>query len=537
MWWFVSVPYSPAEGPKDVNKVMARFELALDARLVSGQANDFPGSKINALVDNVVDIWERSTPTRGTQLIFSDMGVNPTQWGYSVYQEVTGKLVKSGIPREQIASIGDADTDAKKQVLFDKVRSGQIRVLLGSTQKMGTGTNVQKRLIALHHLDAPWKPAEVEQRDGRILRQGNDNPEVEIYRYVTEGSFDAYMWQALETKARFINQVMTGDLTVRQAEDIGNQELSYAEVKAIASGNPAILTLAETDAEIKRLMVLRKNHADEQYMARLRIKELPEKIERLEKRIAGLGEDIATAEAHERDPVTIGQRRYAKEDVQSALEAKLKGVSMDPWRRECVELGMYRGLKFSLDLSPHENPAVCVEGAVTRFEPLSREHRGPRAIMNAVARLVDGYGDERARAAKDLEISRGQLRDYQSRIGGTFQHGAYLEELHTLRDQLERALSDKPGEADQGEIVASIKALREAHTVEAAPERTKRQAASIEEAVTTRIMRGRESAPAPVQIEIPVQSSDIMRFKKSMARPKTTHREKVAGDKRQLSLF
>ena len=133
------------------------------------------------------------------------------------------------------------------------MRSGQVRVLLGSTQKMGTGTNVQKRLIALHHLDAPWKPAEVEQRDGRILRQGNDNPEVEIYRYVTEGSFDAYMWQALETKARFINQVMTGDLTVRQAEDIGNQELSYAEVKAIASGNPAILTLAETDAEIKRL--------------------------------------------------------------------------------------------------------------------------------------------------------------------------------------------------------------------------------------------------------------------------------------------
>ena len=285
---------------------------------------DFPGSKINALVDNVVDIWERSTPTRGTQLIFSDMGVNPTAWGYSVYQEVTDKLVKAGIPREQIASIGDADTDAKKQVLFDKVRSGQVRVLLGSTQKMGTGTNVQKRLIALHHLDAPWKPAEVEQRDGRILSQGNDNPEVEIYRYVTEGSFDAYMWQALETKARFINQVMTGDLTVRQAEDIGNQELSYAEVKAIASGNPAILTLAETDAEIKRLMVLRKNHADEQYMARLRIKELPEKIERLEKRIAGLGEDIATAKAHERDPVTIGQRRYAKEDVQKPWRPSLK---------------------------------------------------------------------------------------------------------------------------------------------------------------------------------------------------------------------
>jgi hypothetical protein len=269
-------------------------KLALDARLVSPEARDFPSSKINALVENIVNIWACNTPHRGTQLIFSDMGITPTSWGYSVYQEVTDKLVKAGIPREQIACIGDADTDAKKQVLFDKVRNGQVRVLLGSTQKMGTGTNVQKRLIALHHLDAPWKPAELEQRDGRILRQGNDNPEVAIYRYVTEGSFDAYMWQALETKARFINQVMTGDLTVRQAEDIGGQELSYAEVKAIASGNPAVLTLAETDAEIKRLHVLKKNHADEQYMARKRVKELPERIETLEKRIAGLGEDIAT---------------------------------------------------------------------------------------------------------------------------------------------------------------------------------------------------------------------------------------------------
>ena len=168
----------------------------------------------------------------------------------------------------QIAAIGDADSDAKKQALFDRVRAGSVRVLLGSTQKMGTGTNVQKRLVALHHLDAPWKPAEVEQREGRILRQGNECEEVAIYRYVTEGSFDAYMWQALETKARFIAQVMTGESAVRRAEDIGGQELSYAEVKAIASGNPAVLTLAEADAELQRLSVLRKNHADEQYIAR-----------------------------------------------------------------------------------------------------------------------------------------------------------------------------------------------------------------------------------------------------------------------------
>jgi N12 class adenine-specific DNA methylase len=180
-------------------------KLATDARMLSATAPDFAGSKVNALVDNVAAIWKRTAATRGTQMVFSDMGVNPTQWGYSVYDEITRKLVARGIPREQIAAVGDADSDAKKQALFEKVRSGAVRVLIGSTQKMGTGTNVQKRLAALHHLDAPWKPAEVEQREGRILRQGNENEEVAVYRYVTEGSFDAYMWQALETKARFIS--------------------------------------------------------------------------------------------------------------------------------------------------------------------------------------------------------------------------------------------------------------------------------------------------------------------------------------------
>ena len=191
-------------------------KLALDARLIAPGADD-PGSKINALVATVTAIWQQSGDRRGTQLIFSDMGVRQTPWGYSVYEDLTDKLVRNGIPREQIAAVGDADTDAKKQVLFDKVKAGIVRVLIGSTQKMGTGTNVQKRLVALHHLDAPWKPAEVEQRDGRILRQGNMNDEVAIYRYVTEGSFDAYMWQALETKARFIAQVITGGSTARQA--------------------------------------------------------------------------------------------------------------------------------------------------------------------------------------------------------------------------------------------------------------------------------------------------------------------------------
>ena len=172
--------------------------------MLSPTAPDFAESKVNRLVENVAATWNRTAATRGTQMIFADMGVNPTPWGYSPYEDIIKKLVAHGIPREQIAAIGDAESDAKKQALFEKVRQGSVRVLIGSTQKMGTGTNVQKRLVALHHLDAPWKPAEVEQREGRILRQGNQNEEVAIYRYVTTGSFDSYMWQALETKARFI---------------------------------------------------------------------------------------------------------------------------------------------------------------------------------------------------------------------------------------------------------------------------------------------------------------------------------------------
>src|SRR5271165_1876296 len=294
-------------------------KLATDARMLSATAPDFPESKVNRLVENVAAIWDRTAAIRGTQMIFSDMGVNPTPWGYSPYDEIIEKLVAHGIPRDQIAAMGDAESDAKKQALFEKVRQGSVRVLIGSTQKMGTGTNVQKRLVALHHLDAPWKPAEVEQRDGRILRQGNENEEVAVYRYVTEGSFDAYMWQALETKARFIGQVITGDNAARRAEDVGSQELSYAEVKAIASGNPAVLTLAESDAELQRLSILRKNHADEQYLARRSVKELPGTIKSLSERLASLASDQETATVHADDPTSIGKHTPAPEDISEVL--------------------------------------------------------------------------------------------------------------------------------------------------------------------------------------------------------------------------
>ncbi len=487
-------------------------KLALDARLLSSTATDFPASKINALVDHVADIWQRTAPTRGTQLIFSDMGVNPTSWGYSVYDEIIDKLVKRGIPREDIASIGDADTDAKKQVLFEKVRAGTIRVLLGSTQKMGTGTNVQKRLVALHHLDAPWKPAEVEQRDGRILRQGNSNKDVAIYRYVTEGSFDAYMWQALETKARFIAQVMTGDSTVRHAEDIGGQELSYAEVKAIASGNPAVLTLAEADAERQRLTILQKHHADEQYLARRSLRELPETIARLERRIVQLTEDRATATAHADDPITLGERSWPREEALERLAVRLEALPSRVVEKRHVPLGTYRGLRFGLVLYPDESPDVYVEGASTRFGILSRDHQGPRAILNAVERVIGHYETERDKTTKDLAIAQGQLRDYEARLGARFTHESYLGELTNLRNQLEAALSEKPDASlpSTPELVERIKTLKATHTLEAAPERTAtRRAATMEEPVTTRIRHRVKEVPAPqpapAQSDLPAQ--------------------------------
>jgi N12 class adenine-specific DNA methylase len=466
-------------------------KLATDARMLLATAEDFPESKVNRLVENVAAIWQQSREKRGTQMIFADMGVNPTEWGYSVYEDITKKLIAAGIPREQIAAIGEAESDAKKQALFEKVRQGSVRVLIGSTQKMGTGTNVQKRLVALHHLDAPWKPAEVEQRDGRILRQGNENEEVAIYRYVTEGSFDAYMWQALETKARFIGQVITGDNAARRAEDIGGQELSYAEVKAIASGNPAVLTLAEADAELQRLALLKKNHMDEQYVARQRVRDLPTIVQGLSTRAAHLAADVATATEHADDPIMIGSRTCLRDEVMPALTEKLETlpIAVDDVTR--VPLGTYRGLAFGLVLRPRGISEVYVEGAITRQSSISREQWGARAVLNELERLIAGYTAESDRTCQDLVVAESQLRDYQARLGAPFAHEKYLTELTEFRNQLKDALSGRKSEAGltAGELSRQIKALKASQTIEATPQRVGQRSVTAAEPVTAQIRR------------------------------------------------
>ena len=479
-------------------------KLALDARLLEATAEDVPDSKINALVDRVTDLWEQSAPTRGTQLVFCDLGVRPTPAGFSVYDEIRAKLQARGIPRDQIAAIGDADSDPKKHALFDKVRAGAVRVLLGSTQKMGTGTNVQKRLVALHHLDAPWKPAEVEQREGRILRQGNRHEEVAILRYVTEGSFDAYMWQALQTKARFIAQVITGQAATRRADDIGGQELSYAEVKAIASGNPAVLTLAEADAELGRLAILRKVHADEQFLARRNVRELPETIARLTQYLADLRADQGTCSAHADAPITVGNRSYNRADATEMLAGKLETLPDHVPGIRRIPFGEYRRLSFGLVLHPLGAPEVFLEGATTRKTNLASNARGARAILNAAERLVGSYGPHAGHVEQDLVIARDQLRDYQSRLGAPFSHEDYLAELSRLRDQLRVGLSGatpEPGAPplpSVAELAEQIQALKAANTVEATSARPGiRTTQTAEVPVTTRIRLRRTQPHEP----------------------------------------
>ncbi|WP_232056359.1 DEAD/DEAH box helicase family protein [Tuwongella immobilis] len=419
-------------------------KLALDARMLEATADDFPESKVNALVRSVAEIWQRTTSLRGTQMIFCDLGVEPTAWGFSAYAEVTRRLINRGVPVGEIAAVGDADSDAKKQALFDQVRAGSVRILLGSTAKMGAGTNVQKRLIALHHLDAPWKPAEVEQREGRILRQGNSNDTVAIYRYVTAASFDAYMWQALETKARFITQVMTGEVNVRRAEDVAGQELSYAEVKAIASGNPAVLTLAEADAELQRLSVLRKNHADEQYTARRRIQELPGMIARLDHSMDQLSIDLQTLRNHADDPIQIDGQPQAREQLLANLAAAIQELPEHGAVSGRFPLGIYRGLTFGLKRNLDRTADVYLQGATCREAMLSRESQGPRAVLHALARIVDHYAESLSKSRHDRQVFQTQLRDYQARVGVPFAHAAYLDQLTQLRDQLRHALAANP---------------------------------------------------------------------------------------------
>ena len=294
-----------------------------------------------------------------------------------------------------------------------------------------------------------------------------------VYRYVTEGSFDAYMWQALETKARFIGQVITGDNAARRAEDISGQELSFAEVKAIASGNPAVLTLAEADAELQRLTLLKKNHFDEQYVARRNVRDLPNTIATMSERLAKLAVDEQTVTDHADGPIVIGGRTFPREDIPAILGKKLDALPIHVDETTQIPIGVYRGLRFGLVLHPLFPASVFLEGTVGRQWQLSRDHQGPRAVLNAVVRLAGGYGTECGHLRKDVAVAESQLRDYHTRLGNPFVHERYLDELTGLRDQLKAGLSAAPHQPDVqegpnvSELADRIKTLKATNTVEA----------------------------------------------------------------------
>ena len=326
-------------------------KLALDQRLTNDMLEDFEHSKVATCADNIYSIWDKTSEDKSAQLVFCDLSTPHNDGKFNVYDDLKTKLIDRGIPEEEIAFIHDANTDARKQELFNKVRRGKVRVLIGSTQKMGAGTNCQNRLIALHDLDCPWRPSDLIQRSGRIIRQGNKNPEVDIYRYVTEGTFDAYLYQLVENKQRFISQIMTSKTPVRFAEDIDETALSYAEIKALAAGNPDIIEKTELDTQVAKLKLLKQNYLSEKYALEDKvIKYYPNEIKRLENRIEDMKEDIEAFNNNNTPDNSFEKMNIKGTDFTERKEAgeKIIEICKSMTNPEPLEIGEYKGFKIIL---------------------------------------------------------------------------------------------------------------------------------------------------------------------------------------------
>lgn len=327
-------------------------KLALDQRLVNPMLPSDPNSKAAKCAENVFEIWQRTADQHSTQMIFCDLSTPKDDGTFSVYDDIHAKLLELGVPENEIAFIHNAKSEVQKKDLFGKVRSGQVRILLGSTQRMGAGTNCQQKLIALHHLDCPWRPSDLQQREGRIIRQGNENKEVDIYSYVTEGTFDAYLYQLVESKQKFISQIMTSKSPVRSAEDVDEQALSYAEIKALASGNPMIKEKMDLDIEVSKLKLLKANHLSQKYALEDAIsKGFPKQIAETQARIAGYGADIATVKENTHpngdgfSPLTLAGVTHADKKEAGAALLTMCQTMLSP---EATQVGSYRGLTLEL---------------------------------------------------------------------------------------------------------------------------------------------------------------------------------------------
>ncbi len=450
-------------------------KLALDQRLMNPILPDDENSKVNACAENVFRFWQENQDKRLTQLVFCDLSTPKGDGSFNVYDDIRQKLIDCGVPANEVAFIHDANTEAKKKELFARVRKGQVRILIGSTFKMGAGTNVQDRLIASHDLDCPWRPRDLEQRAGRTIRQGNKNPEVHIFRYVTENTFDAYLYQILENKQRFISQIMTSKSPVRSAEDIDETALSYAEVKALATGNPFIKEKMDLDIQVSKLKLLKANHLSQRYALEDRLlKHYPQQIKSAEERIAGYEKDIALYRQHntlENSAENAEDSKFAGMTIKSVVyteKAEAGAAILEACKLmtspEPQELGSYMGfpMLFSFD-SYGKQYEITLRGALSHKVTLGTD------IYGNIARLNNALGE----MPKTLEYCREQLKNIHQQMETAKEQidipfekeqelqtkSARLSELNILLNMDKRENEIMDGEPDEDADVPEKKAV------------------------------------------------------------------------------
>ena len=441
-------------------------KLALDQRMLNDMLPDFEGSKINACVDNIYRIWKENADKKSAQLVFCDLSTPKNDGTFSVYNDIRKKLIERGIPESEVKFIHEADTDMKKKELFQKTRKGEVRVLLGSTQKMGAGTNVQDKLIALHDVDCPWRPSDLEQRSGRIVRQGNENPQVDIYRYVTEQTFDAYLYQLVEGKQKFASQIMTSKSPVRSAEDIDETALSYAEIKMLATGNPYIKEKMDLDIQVQKLKMLKSNFLSEKYGLEDKvIKFYPQQIAYLKSRVEGLTKDVETAKSHpkpiDEQPLgmmVLGVSYSEKAEAGQAIINTCKSMNSP----DAIPLGEYRGFQMELYFDTvQRNYVVKLKGETSRDVPLGDDAHGNIVrIDNGIERFEEALADTKnslENTEKQFETAKQEIEKPFAKEEELRAKTARLDELNILLNMDKKENEIVGGEPDEGEAVGGRK--------------------------------------------------------------------------------
>ena len=444
-------------------------KIGLDQRLMNPLTPDDPDSKLNACVDNVLRIWNETKEDNLTQLIFCDMSTPKGDGSFNVYDDIRTKLLAAGVPESEVEFIHNADTEGKKADLFSKVRSGKVRVLLGSTAKMGAGTNVQTLLVAVHHLDVGWRPSDMTQRNGRIIRQGNKNKQVYVYNYVTEGTFDAYLWQTLENKQKFISQIMTSKSPMRSCDDVDEQALSYAEVKALCAGDPRIREKMDLDVQVARLKVLRSDYQNQKYRLEDKLlKHYPEEIQKAKNRIAALKNDAQIADAHPQDKenfcgMTIKGMVF---DEKKAAGERLMLACKEMPNADMMLLGTYRGFELNIRFDSFKNEhQIVLRGELSYPVPLGDDPRGNIVRLdNAIGNFADRIADaeaaldslEQQKQAAEVEIAKpfAQEEELQTK-------SARLAELDALLNMEHQSSRTEPEAEEKPDARPSVLAALE----------------------------------------------------------------------------